>query len=54
VLRFSRAIAGEIKGNECVVAVHEFLPFEPEETDMVRAEVEELAQWLGVPLTGLT
>ena len=37
-----------------VNAVHEFLPFEPEETDMVRAEVEELAQWLGLPLTGLT
>ena len=36
-----------------VNAVHEFLPFEPEETDMVRAEMEEMAQWLGLPLTGL-
>jgi uncharacterized protein YcaQ len=29
-------------------AVHEFLPFEPEETEMVRAEIGELAEWLGV------
>ncbi|MCC2031105.1 DNA glycosylase AlkZ-like family protein [Microbacterium allomyrinae] len=29
-------------------AIHEFLPFEPEEHDMVRAEIAELAQWLGV------
>jgi uncharacterized protein YcaQ len=29
-------------------AVHEFLPFEPEEDEMVRAEVGELADWLGV------
>lgn len=36
-----------------VNAVHEFLPFEPEETDMVRAEIEELAQWLGVAVAGL-
>lgn len=31
-----------------VNAVHEFAPFEPEEHDMIRAEIEELAQWLGV------
>ena len=36
-----------------VNAVHEFLPFEPEETDMVRAEIAELGEWLGVPVTGL-
>lgn len=29
-------------------AVHEFLPFEPEEDEMVRAEIGELADWLGV------
>ena len=29
-------------------AVHEFLPFEPEEREMVRAEIGELAAWLGV------
>ena len=33
-----------------VTAVHEFEPFEPEEHDMVRAELDELAEWLGVPL----
>jgi uncharacterized protein YcaQ len=31
-----------------VNAVHEFLPFEPEEEEMVRAEIGELAGWLGV------
>lgn len=36
-----------------VGAVHEFLPFEPEETEMVRAEIADLAEWLGVSVTGL-
>ncbi len=36
-----------------VNAVHEFLPFEPEETDMVRAEIGELGEWLGVAVVGL-
>ncbi|MET0811801.1 MAG: crosslink repair DNA glycosylase YcaQ family protein [Microbacterium sp.] len=36
-----------------VNAVHEFLPFEPEETDIVRAEILELGEWLGMPVTGL-
>ena len=31
-----------------VNAVHEFVPLEPEEDDMVRAEIGELAEWLGV------
>jgi uncharacterized protein len=31
-----------------VNAVHEFLPFEPEEDEMVRAEIAELGEWLGV------
>ena len=31
-----------------VNAVHEFLPFEPEEDEMVRAEIAQLAEWLGV------
>ena len=31
-----------------VNAVHEFLSFEPEEHEMVRAEISELAEWLGV------
>jgi uncharacterized protein len=33
-----------------VTAVHELLPFEAEEDEMVRAEIEDLAQWLGVTL----
>ncbi len=33
-----------------VHAVHEFLPFEPEESEMVQAEIAELADWLGVGL----
>jgi uncharacterized protein YcaQ len=31
-----------------VAAVHEFLPFDPEEHEMVRVEVADLAEWLGV------
>jgi uncharacterized protein YcaQ len=31
-----------------VNAVHELLPFDPEEHDMVRAEIDDLAEWLGV------
>jgi uncharacterized protein YcaQ len=31
-----------------VTAVHELLPFEPEEDEMVRAEIGALAEWLGV------
>jgi uncharacterized protein len=31
-----------------VTAVHELLPFEPEEDEMVRAEIADLAEWLGV------
>lgn len=34
-------------------AIHEFLPFEDEESEMVRAEVADLAEWLGVSVTGL-
>src|SRR5476651_1622871 len=33
-----------------VTAVHELLPFEPEEDEMVRAEITDLAEWLGVGL----
>jgi uncharacterized protein YcaQ len=31
-----------------VAAVHEFVPFEPEEHEMVRAELADLGRWLGV------
>jgi hypothetical protein len=34
-------------------AIHEFLPFEPEETEMVQAEIAELADWLGVGLADI-
>lgn len=33
-----------------VDAIHEFVPFDADETDMVRAELDELAEWLGVSL----
>jgi uncharacterized protein len=33
-----------------VAAVHEFFPFEPEEDEMVRAEISDLAEWLAVEL----
>lgn len=33
-----------------VTAVHELLPFDPEEEEIVRVELEDLAAWLGVTL----
>lgn len=36
-----------------VNAVHEFLPFEAEEDEIVRAEVRDLADWLGLGVFGL-
>ena len=33
-----------------VNAVHELIPFEPEEREMVQAELSDLAEWLGIPL----
>jgi uncharacterized protein YcaQ len=36
-----------------VNAVHEFVAFDAEETDMVRAEITDLAEWLGVRVVGL-
>lgn len=36
-----------------VNAIHEFLPFEPEETEMVRAELSDLGEWLGMPVVGV-
>ncbi|WP_109211664.1 MULTISPECIES: crosslink repair DNA glycosylase YcaQ family protein [Microbacterium] len=36
-----------------VDAIHEFLPFDPEETEAVRAEIGDLAEWLGVSVTGV-
>lgn len=37
-----------------VNAVHELLGFDDEEREMVHAEIRELAEWLGVAVTGLT
>jgi uncharacterized protein YcaQ len=31
-----------------VAAVHEFVPFDPEEDEMVRAEIADLGRWLGI------
>ncbi|ALJ19423.1 DNA glycosylase AlkZ-like family protein [Microbacterium sp. No. 7] len=37
-----------------VTAVHELVPFDEDETEMVRAEIRDLAEWLGVGLTGVS
>lgn len=36
-----------------VAAIHELVGFDAEERDMVRAEIRDLAEWLGVAVTGL-
>ncbi len=36
-----------------VGAVHEIVPFDEEEKEMVDAEIRDLAEWLGVPVVGL-
>jgi uncharacterized protein YcaQ len=36
-----------------VTAIHELSAIEPEEMDMIRAEIGDLAEWLGVAVTGL-
>lgn len=41
------------KENLVVNAIHEMVPFDDEEADLVRAEILELGQWLGVPVVGL-
>jgi len=45
------ATADRKEGVFHVQAVHEFLPFEEEEREMVRQEVLDLARWLGLPLS---
>lgn len=37
-----------------VNAIHEFLPFEAEEDEMVRAELADLGVWLGLQVAGLS
>lgn len=54
--RFAGMLDAEVdRGAEVlrINAVHEFVPFEPEEADMVRAEIVELSEWLGLPVVGL-
>ncbi|QNE45731.1 winged helix-turn-helix domain-containing protein [Glaciihabitans sp. INWT7] len=49
--RFVGMLEAEVDRSESVLriaAVHEFLPFDPEEDAMVREEISELARWLGV------
>jgi uncharacterized protein YcaQ len=49
--RFVGMLEAEVDRTEGLLriqAVHEFFPFDPEEDEMVRAEISELAQWLGV------
>lgn len=36
-----------------VTAVHEFAPLEADEAEMVRAEIDDLAEWLGVEVAGM-
>jgi hypothetical protein len=52
--RFVGLLDAEVDRKEATLkvnAVHELLPFEPEEDEMVRAEIEDLANWLGVTLS---
>ncbi|MDQ0643457.1 DNA glycosylase AlkZ-like family protein [Microbacterium murale] len=49
--RFAGLLDAEVdreRGMLRINAVHELTPFEPEEKDMVRAELTDLAGWLGV------
>ena len=49
--RFAGLLDAEVdRERECLTinALHELLPFEGEEMEMVRAEIDDLAEWLGV------
>lgn len=49
--RFVGMLEAEVDRADSVLrleAVHEFFPLEPEEHEMIRAEIGELAQWLGM------
>ncbi|MFS0866682.1 crosslink repair DNA glycosylase YcaQ family protein [Microbacterium sp. 179-B 1A2 NHS] len=41
------------KENLVVGAVHELVPFDDDEREMVHAEIRELGEWIGVPVRGL-
>jgi len=47
--RFVGMLDAEVTGETLTVnALHEFLPFDPEEHETLRAEIDDLGQWLGV------
>jgi uncharacterized protein YcaQ len=49
--RFVGLLDAEVNREESelkVNAVHELLPFDPEEDEMVRREIDDLAEWLGL------
>jgi len=51
--RFVGMLDAEVDREQTVLtvnAVHEFFPFDPEEHEMVRVELADLARWLGVEL----
>lgn len=51
--RFAGLLDAELdkkKENLVVAAVHEIADLEAQEREMVDAEVQDLAEWLGVPL----
>lgn len=53
--RFAGMLDAELDRTNGVLrvnAVHELLPFDAEEHDMVHAEIGELAEWLGVAVAG--
>lgn len=54
--RFAGMLDAEVDRTQEVLrvnAVHEFGPWEPEDHEMVRAEIAELGEWLELPVTGL-
>ncbi len=55
--RFAAMLDAELTSDRDVLqvnALHELDPIEPEEMDMIRAEVDDLASWLGATVRGLT
>ena len=54
--RFVAQLDAELdKKKETLVvgAIHELVPLDEDETEMIRAEILDLGEWLGVPVTGL-
>jgi uncharacterized protein YcaQ len=54
--RFIGLLDAQIDRSENVLrvnALHELVPFDEDETEMVRAELFDLGEWLGMPVVGL-